>query len=299
MGSPVVSVVIPAYNSEAYVADAIRSVFEQEVDDLECIVVDDGSTDSTGEIVRSFNRVRYIYQHNEGVSAARNRGIAEARGVSVAFLDADDAWLPTKLIRQAQALQAAGPDVGLVYCGLYETDEELNVVSERTTPEPEAALRNTLLMEPPVVSISQTGLVPREVLDDVGGFDTRLSTSADTEMVLRIGRRYRLVGVPEPMVLYRTHGSQMSSSPDAMEYDMKIVLDEFFSDRTLPRHLRVLERRARANLDLAVGGARWAAGERSRGARDLSAAFLSDPLRTLSIAGGGLHRRLAGWRGSS
>ena len=292
MGSLTVSVVIPAYNSEAYVADAIRSVLEQEVGDLECIVVDDGSTDSTGEIAKGFDRVRYVRQGNSGVSAARNRGIGEARGESVAFLDADDAWLPAKLARQLDVLRGGGPDVGLVYCGLYETDEELNVLSERTAPEAEAALRNTLLMEPPVVSISQTGLVPRDVLDEVGGFDTRLSTSADTEMVLRIGRRYRLVGVPEPLVLYRTHGSQMSSNPDAMEHDMEIILDEFFSDRALPGHLRSLERRARANLHLAVGGARWAVGERSRGARDLGAAFRSHPLRTLSILGGGFRRRL-------
>ena len=299
MGSLTVSVVIPAYNSEAYLADAIGSVLEQEVDNLECIVVDDGSTDSTGEIAKGFDRVRYVRQGNSGVSAARNRGAAEAHGELVAFLDADDAWLPTKLARQLDALREAGPEVGLVYCGLYETDEELNVLSERTAPEPEAALRNTLLMEPPVVSISQTGLVPRKVLDDVGGFDTRLSTSADTDMVLRIGRRYRLVGVAEPLVLYRTHGSQMSSNPDAMEHDMERILDELFSDRALPGDLRRLERRARANLDLAVGGARWAAGERSRGARDLGAAFLSDPSRTLSIVGGGLRRRLFGRRGPS
>ena len=299
MGSLTVSVIIPAYNSEAYVADAIRSVLEQEADGLECIVVDDGSTDSTGRIAKAFERVRYIHQHNAGVSAARNRGIGEERGESVAFLDADDSWLPAKLARQLDALRGAGPHVGLVYCRLYETDEELNVVSERTAPEPEVALRNTLLMEPPVVSISQTGLVPRKVLDDVGGFDTRLSTSADTDMVLRIGRRYRLVGVAEPLVLYRTHGSQMSSNPDAMEHDMERILDELFSDRALPGDLRRLERRARANLDLAVGGARWAAGERSRGARDLGAAFLSDPLRTLSIVGGGLRGRLFGRRGPS
>lgn len=104
-------------------------------------------------------------------------------------------------MRQFEAFNEGGPEVGLVYCGMHETDEALNVLSERMAPAPEAALRNTLLMEPPVVSISQTGLVPRAVWADVGGFDARLSTSADTDIVLRIGRRFRLLGAAEPLVL--------------------------------------------------------------------------------------------------
>lgn len=91
----------------------------------------------------------------------------------------------------------------------------------------------------------------------------------------------------------------MSSNPGATQHDMELILGEFLADSNLPEHLRGLQRRARANLELAVGGARWAAGERLRGARGIGAAALSDPLRTLSVVGMGLQRRLASWRGSS
>jgi len=113
-----ISVVIAVYNGEAYVADAIRSVLAQAGVELELIVVDDGSTDATPGITRGFSdpRLTVLRQENRGVAAARNAGIARARGEFIAFLDADDVWLPTKLQRQMQ-LFSERPEVGLAYTG--------------------------------------------------------------------------------------------------------------------------------------------------------------------------------------
>lgn len=287
------SVVIPAYNCEAFVGEAICSVLEQTYPDLECIVVDDGSTDSTGEAIRQFKDARYVRQENAGVSSARNRGVTEATGELIAFLDADDVWLPEKLANQVDALTASDRGVGLVYCGIFETDEGLRILRERPAPEEHHALRNTLLMEPPVVSLSQTGLMPRAVFEDIGGFDPGLSTSADTDLVVRIGLRHRLLAVHEPLVLYRTHPAQMSLGADAMEHDMKIVLERAFSFPDLPVEIRPLRRRGYANLRLAVGGARLVSGRRSEGMRDLLGAWVTDPVRTTSVLAAGALKRFS------
>ena len=116
---PVVSVIIPAHNSAAFIADAIAGVRAQTFTDHEIIVVDDGSTDDTDEVIRRFPEVRSVRQSNHGVAAARNAGIALARGEFVCFLDADDLWRPQKLARQLHFM-AAHPDVGLLFTDAEE-----------------------------------------------------------------------------------------------------------------------------------------------------------------------------------
>src|SRR5437867_2556724 len=113
---PCVSVVIPVYNGERYLADAIQSVLDQTYENFEVIVVDDGSTDESAAVAKRFGEaIRYVHQANGGVSKARNTGIAEARGVYLAFLDQDDLWLPDKLSVQVAYLDSH-PEVGAVYC---------------------------------------------------------------------------------------------------------------------------------------------------------------------------------------
>src|SRR5574341_1935425 len=116
-----VSAIIPVYNGEKYIEDAIRSVLTQTFSDLELIIVDDGSTDKTGEICKGFlsdSRVKYIYQENQGVSSARNTGIKRSNGEYVAFLDADDYWLPDKTEEQIKFLKIH-KEFGMVHCGIY------------------------------------------------------------------------------------------------------------------------------------------------------------------------------------
>src|SRR2546427_4231674 len=116
MTKPVVSVVIPVYNGERYLADAIQSVLDQTYQNLEVIVVDDGSTDGSAAVAKRFgDAIRYVRQANGGVCQARNTGISVARGTYLAFLDQDDLWLPDKLAVQVAYLESH-PEVGAVYC---------------------------------------------------------------------------------------------------------------------------------------------------------------------------------------
>jgi len=118
-----VSTIIPAYNCERYIKETIESVLSQTYKDIELIIIDDGSTDRTGEIVRSFeSKVEYIRQSkNTGPSAARNRGIEKAKGEYIAFLDGDDVWMPTKIEEQIKLLES-NKDIALVYSNGYNVN---------------------------------------------------------------------------------------------------------------------------------------------------------------------------------
>lgn len=249
-----VTAVIPAFNAGRYLADAIKSVLNQTYDRLDCLVVDDGSTDETADIAASFPSVRLIRKSNEGVARTRNLGIAEARGDLVAFLDADDVWTSEKLAKQVRCFER-DPDLGLVYSGLQVVNEVLEPVVELHAPSGIDALRNSLCMEPPVMSLAQTGVAPKQVLESLGGFDERMSTSADTDLACRIAATNRVRGIDEALVLYRQHSAQMHLNADAMEHDMELLFEKMFSKDANPA-LRGLERRARANLQttLALSG---------------------------------------------
>lgn len=279
-----ISVVIPAFNAERWIRDAIQSVLGQTEPPLECIVVDDGSTDRTGDEVRRFGgRVRLIRQSNAGVSAARNTGVEVAQADLVAFLDADDVWLPGKLAAQRR-LFLTRPELGLVYCAYRLATEDLDPHGHLHYVAPDRALRNTLLLEPPIVWVSSTAVLPRHVLLEVGGFDEHLSTSADTDLAVRVASRLPVDGVGDPLVLYRQHHGQMHHDPEAMRRDMSHVYRWAFDESSpLPRNLRPLESRARANLETTLGLSYLGSGGWPRGVAHLVRAVRHDPSRTMEL----------------
>lgn len=123
-----VSVIIPAYNSETFITKAIDSVLSQSYPHIETIVVDDGSTDHTARVVRSYgDRIKYVYQDNQGHAKARNRGLQESRGEYCAFLDADDCWLPQKVELQVDILER-NPDTGITHCNHTKIDEQGRII---------------------------------------------------------------------------------------------------------------------------------------------------------------------------
>ena len=250
--SPLVSVVIPVRDGAPFIAEAIDSVLAQSYRNLECIVVDDGSTDGTAEIVEAYgDRVRNLTTGRGGVSAARNLGIERASGELIAFLDADDVWLPLKLEKQV-AMMERHPDAALCYTGLKLIDVHGNVLGTRPPPPAKRAFRNTLLIEGPPISVAQTGLVPRRIAKEVGGFDERMSTSADADFACRIARDRPVVPVNEPLVLYRKHPGQMHLDPDLTEHDQRLLFEKFFSDGSLPPDIQRRQRLAYANLYLSI-----------------------------------------------
>jgi glycosyltransferase involved in cell wall biosynthesis len=265
---PLVSVLIPVYNGEPYVSEAIASVLAQTYRRLECLVIDDGSTDRTPEIVDRFGAsVRFLRKNNGGVAQARNFGAARAEGQYLALLDADDVWRPDKLERQ-MAVIAADPDVGLVYAGAEIVDEHRRRRGMMIPAPPDVALRNTLLLELPMISLfSGTAVIPVEVFRTLGGFDERLTTSADSDLACRIAARYRVARVDAPLAQYRQHSRQMHRNTRAMEHDMLIVYDKLFGTGVLPADVNRLRDRAYANLYTTVAlahlsGRQWRDGLR-------------------------------------
>lgn len=231
---PRFSVVMAAFNARRTVRAAIESVLAQTISDLELIVVDDGSTDGTADAVARVDdpRVRYVAQPNRGPAAARNTGIAQARGEYVVFLDSDDLFLPSYLERSEAALRAT-PGAGFAYGDAYVFDDLTGKVRRRSAmarnrpPDPPPADREAFLLEllgRNFIYVAVT--VPREVLARLGGFDESLKGPEDYELWLRILLHgYRAAWIPGRPALYRKHGSQLSNNLVTMTRNLVAVYD--------------------------------------------------------------------------
>ncbi|MDQ7032067.1 MAG: glycosyltransferase family A protein [Desulfonauticus sp.] len=206
-----VSVIIPTYNRAKFLGQAIESVLKQTYTCLELIVVDDGSTDRTWQIVKHFSdkRIKYFYQENKGVAWARNWGVKVSRGEFIAFLDSDDFWLPQKLEKQLRFLQET--DFLLVQCleKWFRRGKFVNQKRKHLMPAGwfwEKALEMCLI-GPSCV------LLKRQVLDKVGVFDETFPACEDYELWLRVLLDYPVGLVPEALVVKRGgHGDQLSRS---------------------------------------------------------------------------------------
>jgi glycosyltransferase involved in cell wall biosynthesis len=189
MKMPLVSVIIPTYNSADYIEEALQSVFEQTFQDFEIIVIDDGSTDGTGEVLKKYgDRISYLFQENNGPSSARNRGIRAARGEYIAFLDADDLWVSTKLEKQVSLfLQRKG--LGMVTTGACSFDEKgvfgYSADKRKTLMVGDIA-RNIFLRS----NIgTPTVMVRKEIFDSIGFFEENIRQSEDDNMWIRIAKK--------------------------------------------------------------------------------------------------------------
>ncbi len=204
MESPTISVVMPAYNAADYLTDAIKSVLVQTVEDIELIVVDDGSTDDTAAVVDSFDddRIRPIrLEENVGVPAARNRGLEEARGEYVACHDADDRSRPDRFERQLEFLEAHD-DVAAVGTGARLVDESGAVIGRKHIPT-EPSLQD-IIDENRFVHASM--MFRRSALEEVGGYDEWFSVAQDYELVLRIAAEFEVQNIDEPLYEIQIRG---------------------------------------------------------------------------------------------
>jgi glycosyltransferase involved in cell wall biosynthesis len=238
--APMVSVVIPTYNYGRYVVDAVKSVLAQTFHDLEVIVVDDGSKDDTRERLAPYDRqIRYIPQENAGVAAARNKGIAQARGRFIALLDADDLWHP-RFLEIAMREFAREPQFTVLCCDKLTGCEchwvDFDENHYRGTEIPIEAL----LTRHPVGCSSI--VIRRAVFDKAGPFDTSLRYVEDRDMWIRIhlagGHIYH---VELPLVWLRLHGGSMSSPDNArlMELFDQLVIRRAFDQPPLNARWRL------------------------------------------------------------
>ena len=216
MNGPLVSLIIPVYNGDRFLTETLESVFNQDYQPFEVIVVDDGSTDRTAEIVRSFEEARYIYQPNQGHAIAKNTGIAAAGGEFIAFLDADDLWTPNKLSAQV-GLLLTNPEAGYA------------IAMQRYFFEPGTELpkgmNRDLLSKDQLAYVPSALLVCRSVFDEVGVFDPAFRHGNDTDWHFRA----KEAGIPmatahEVLLLRRFHDSNLSHDTRGMKDEMMKIL---------------------------------------------------------------------------
>lgn len=221
------SVIIPAYNYARYLNEAITSVLSQTHRNFELIVVDDGSTDETRAIVSSFTdaRVRYVWQKNQGLSAARNRGIHESKYEFVAFLDADDVWKPTHLAATLAEFVRSEPECALVATVSVRMDQDGHEMPTRMARWSGGRRIDVSEIVTRTRFMPSTTVVRRTAFEQCGGFDTGLRSSEDREMWIRIGARFTVVCLGEPTVLVRKHTSNMSKQADRMCQSMRTVIN--------------------------------------------------------------------------
>lgn len=275
--SPLVSVIVTCYNGERWIAGALESALGQTCRDLEVIVVNDGSSDGSAEVISRFAadpRLKSVEQENKGVAAARNRGLALGSGALVCVLDQDDLWLPGHVAAQAEFM-AANPGTGAVYTGVARIDADGGSLGERFFPEPrEGELFRTFLERGVAVPII-SAMMRRTLLERAGGFDEKLFGKDDFDLLLRLAAAAPFGFIPERLTLQRFRpGTAGQSEP--------MYKDSFY----LAEKFRELWPGESAAIDKFEAGARYLYGSfllgsgRKPEAREQFAAFLR--LRPLS-----------------
>lgn len=249
---PKVSVIIPTYNRVDFVQEAIESVFSQSYRDFEIIVVDDGSTDDTHNILATFiaeGLIQYIYQDNAGGGNARNTGIQAAQGKYIALLDSDDLFLPKKLAKQIALLEKHG-EAGMVHCGFSKFDDTGKDLGYRDPSRFSGWIYPKLLLEWSVLISTSTVVIPASVLQEIGGFDDT-TWAADLDMWRRISRRYEILAVPDNLAMIRVHSGGMSVDRIGIATKFKKYYDKaFYDDPTLSSNFK---RRALSKMHANVG----------------------------------------------
>lgn len=275
---PRVSVIIPTYNRAGMVGEAIDSVLSQSFDDFELMVIDDGSTDGTEEIISAYlPRITYLYQSHRGVSAARNRGIAAARGTYICFLDSDDLWLKEKLSFQMRFM-ASHPESLICY-----TDEIWIRKGIRVNPMKKHRKYSGMIFEQclPLCIVSPSSvLIARTLLEKVGVFDETLEVCEDYDLWLRIAARYPVDFIDIPLIIKRGgHADQLSRTWDGQDRFRIRALARLLEGNFLSPRQRVLAWRELLRKCEIYGRGCMKRGKVEEGAQILALPAVYDPNR--------------------
>ena len=226
-----VSVIIPNYNYAQYLGEAIESVLNQTYKNIEIIVVNNGSTDNSLEILEKYSKkISLVNQENLGQSGARKSGLEKATGDYIAFLDADDKWDPRKIEKQILLFT---PEVELVYCGINLFSENTQKVISTEIPNFKGSCSDAFIHYPGVsivLSGESTSIFTRSLLEKVGGFDPELNSAAGWDFFRRCSKFSEFDFVPEPLVNYRLHSSNMSNSAQNTIADIRRAYKKLFAD---------------------------------------------------------------------
>ncbi len=228
-----IDVIVPVFNGQEYIEEALASIAAQSRRPHQIIVIDDGSTDDTAKVVKKFTSkipIVYVFKKNGGLSSARNAGILKSSSDVLAFLDADDRWEPSKLAKQWHVFeQSILPKIGVVYCDYYLMDSQstrLRIDRFRLNPACRGNIYSALL-ETNVVASSGSGvLVKRECFERAGLFDETFSNCEDWDMWLRIAHYFEYDYVPEELVGIRRHNGNMQNNVREMSIGRIKVLNK-------------------------------------------------------------------------
>lgn len=283
MSKQLISIVIPTYNRDAFIRETIQSVLDQTVEHFEIIVVDDGSTDNTGNIVRGMrdSRIQYHWFQKQGCPAfPRNRGIELSKGDYIAFLDSDDLWLPNHLELCIRAL-GENQKVGGVFTDYYKLYDGNKLIHQRMA---KSRYGNFTLKEM-VANFSSIGaasnvVVRKDVFNDVGYFDEtkEMAGSEDWQMWVRIAAKFKFVVVPIATVKLRVHGQNITLNPAKIELSIKTALGSVFSIPTLRPKILPYFNQAYAEVNTLAAINYYASGDMKNARNRLKEALLFKPL---------------------
>lgn len=222
-----VSVCIPTFNRKKYLLEALNSVIAQSYCDYEIVVVDDGSTDGTREMIEAINKpIRYYYQMNSGLATARNKLIELARGKYISFLDSDDLLAPKALKRLVQA--ANGREDICVYGDYIRINQNGEKLPTKPKIRPSGMILDALFGE--ILVDSCGNLFPKKVLVDTGGFDEKLRNTPDYIKYLQLAKSYEFIGINMPTFFRRRHGNNMSQAKcEAVLEEFNLLQDFYFN----------------------------------------------------------------------
>ncbi len=280
MPAPLVSVIIPVYNAQNYIEQTIRSVLQQTISDLEVIVMNDGSNDGSEQVILTLQktdaRIRYQAKANSGVSDTRNKGIAIAEGKYVAFLDADDVWMPDNLEKKIGALASGGKQ--WVFSNVEFIDENNKVLpASLHNFKPYDFVNNLLLWEGDVVPGPCSNIVvARELLNDDVRFDIQLSSPADRDICIQLALKAEPVYLDEKLWQYRLHSQSMTSVNkkvigEVQYFIKKAKTSRWFSDGRI-------RRKSLSNIYLMMAGISYKfIGHKMQGIGFLFRSFLYSP----------------------
>ena len=295
---PKISVVIPAYNCSQYISKTVESVLSQTCKDFEIVIADDGSTDDTKDkvdmLIKEGAPIKYIYHENKGPAVARNTGIRNASGEYIAFLDADDLWVPEKLELQMEIFQK-NSDVGLVYSDVQNFDDSRRWQADRFHYSPEQVARQSGWIFPAffrreVHIPTSTVMVKKKCFDEVGLFDENMKKlcSQDREVFLRITRKYQAHYIHRPLALYRIRAGSRSRQISKLLEGQRYVINKMAKNKWVSR-LDAVRALANSYYEAALGY--FSIRNIIEGMKNLAISFFYNPInlmkprRLKSIAG--------------
>jgi glycosyltransferase involved in cell wall biosynthesis len=281
-----ISVIIPNYNYGRFIGEAVESVLAQTFPVFEIVVVDDGSTDDSLEILSRYEKdgVKVVRQQNCGVGAARNSGVEHSSGELVAFLDADDLWLPQKIEKQMERL-LSDPEFGFVSCGMKEFDASGNTIRAYEVGKEGWRAEEILLIEPIVNGPGSTGLLWRRVFEEAGGFDEtkEMHPSEDWEFCYRVARVGKIAFVPELLVGYRNHGNNGHLQIPRVERAVGLAVAKIY--RNAPPEVEKFRHRSYGKMHYMLSGFYFQAGQTGKSIRHGIKSVLHDPGNLTKILG--------------